>query len=992
MTNPNNRPPMPGAYILDVGAPSAMKMQLSDASGWSRSNAGSYRELSHNDSDYARAYLTCVWAYAAINVMAQKIADVLARTPVKSRITGKELPEHPFRQAITLTFRYYQQEPFEEWTLNKYIFGEAFIEKVRAYPFGQDSFGIPSCLRVLNSLAVEPNVIHGAIKDYQYSGEDGNKTLPINSVLFDKFKTPSDDFRGYSKLGAALDAISTDIAVVLLAKKYLKNNARPGLIFTPKDKPLDETDEMFFRRILSDQAKGPNNAGRPLYLTFPMDITTVNPPTFEDQQYLSTDDLERICAVVGTPVGLVNYNNQKFQLSPEQRKGMYTEHVLPNAGKIARLTSEHLLPFFDPSGEAVFEVDEDREMDRLEDPAARTTRIKEQFTAGFRTFNAAREATGQEPVPGGDWFALPPGIVPVRADEMPGVKERYTSSAASTDFKYNDAGIPIPQEDVFQYHIEGGVADLNEARAKLGLPPKAQEAQKDDHLTRLQSQFNTMAAGIAAQLNPVVVAQMVGLQLPPDAFTAPAVPTLPGMQDGLQSIQTEPAPPVTGKALWVGLIFPNDPNLISLRSEVQRHIGNTPCRWNDPAGYHVTLLYAPAAADAQIAAFQSALAGMTFEPLELSIGSLRVFEGVGEYPLHFRIRDNEPLYELQEKLYEAAQTAGIRTSGYSDPNGYTPHVTMGYASSKPKGATFRGKLKVSPACLRFSVTDPDTRKDAVLFEKPFGEEPVKTITLEAQQDELRAWEKKTLHRGAAKAAPFVCNTLDAATARYVRAVLTWEEPATRDSIKALFAEAADLLALKAYGDTKRGFYDAVLAIIRPAQADESTRSQFGARMRSALTRWGLIAFRDGMNEGRYDPESFSKEELAVFRAWQTAQSAYVKDFGAEIFKAGITETEVSTRAQMWTNMSLDQIHQSGRTLATPDQRAVYRIGSTNEHCADCKYLDGKIATRKDWETSGWQPRSGVPERHACGQFHCECGLFDTDEPVNFEPSKYKSQG
>jgi hypothetical protein len=163
-------------------------------------------------------------------------------------------------------------------------------------------------------------------------------------------------------------------------------------------------------------------------------------------------------------------------------------------------------------------------------------------------------------------------------------------------------------------------------------------------------------------------------------------------------------------------------------------------------------------------------------------------------------------------------------------------------------------------------------------------------------------------------------------------------------------------------------------------------------MRSALRRYGLIAFRDGLLDGGLDPESLGETELKVFREWQAEQSGYVSALGAEVFQQGITEAEVRTRATMWANMSLDRIHSRAKTLAAPKQKARFRLGATKDHCLDCSYLDGKIATLEDWQKSGWEPRSGISNRHACGGFHCDCGLDDTDDAVNFDPYKYVTRG
>jgi hypothetical protein len=179
---------------------------------------------------------------------------------------------------------------------------------------------------------------------------------------------------------------------------------------------------------------------------------------------------------------------------------------------------------------------------------------------------------------------------------------------------------------------------------------------------------------------------------------------------------------------------------------------------------------------------------------------------------------------------------------------------------------------------------------------------------------------------------------------------------------------------KDYAATRSDFTDTIYGYIQQAQADETTRRAFAAKMRSALYRSGLTAFRDGMESVGYSPESLSPIELAAYRDWQADQSQFVTDFGKEIFSEGITETEVQSRTQMWAGMSLDNLYHTGMALAAPQKKYRWKLGNTEKHCETCLANDGQVKTLAEWEQAGFPKTRGL----ACGGFNCDCSLEEAD--------------
>lgn len=295
-------------------------------------------------------------------------------------------------------------------------------------------------------------------------------------------------------------------------------------------------------------------------------------------------------------------------------------------------------------------------------------------------------------------------------------------------------------------------------------------------------------------------------------------------------------------------------------------------------------------------------------------------------------------------------------------------------------------------------TPATTPEDALPKDKPVDQAAEKpappTIPGKATQvnaeDELRAWEKKALNKGVTVA--FESVHLPTPVIRMIQHRLTDDTPA---AIKAVFADARVIVderakwtddrlnilrlafgARKAYTDTAEAFADELRGIIRAGQQDESTRRQFAGAMRSALRRYGLQAYRDGMEEVGHNPESLSPEELRPFKDWYDKQSGFVTNFGAEVFKVGITPGEVDTRTDMWTRVSLYEAWLLGKSVGKPQQHMKWIWNPTAEHCSDCERLHNQVHTAKEWRDNGIMPGQGTE----CGP-GCQCALVETDDPI-----------
>ncbi|MFN8565366.1 MAG: phage portal protein, partial [Anaerolineae bacterium] len=245
--------------------------------------------------------------------------------------------------------------------------------------------------------------------------------------------------------------------------------------------------------------------------------------------------------------------------------------------------------------------------------------------------------------------------------------------------------------------LESGAITLAEYRQMVtghgGDDPNANVILLGGQVIPADRLMEVASANADRLLNPVTIpipSDGSGFDNPPS--TQPGVPQLP-----------EPNPPDAaraGSSICIALDLANDPGLITLQRRVQELCAGQQVKWVPPEKFHVTLLVVPLADDdEQVDALIETLSDIEAPELELRVGSLNCFDNVGEYPLHFRFRRNQALYDFQQEIYDLVAGMGLQISGHHVPGNYTPHVTMGTCKQKPRPVTYRGKITVRAGAL-----------------------------------------------------------------------------------------------------------------------------------------------------------------------------------------------------------------------------------------------------------------------------------------------------
>jgi 2'-5' RNA ligase len=468
--------------------------------------------------------------------------------------------------------------------------------------------------------------------------------------------------------------------------------------------------------------------------------------------------------------------------------------------------------------------------------------------------------------------------------------------------------------------------------------------------------------------------------------------------------------------LSIALDFGNQPDLIALQQRVAKMAADAGADFepSPAADLHLTLAHAPAV-DAPVRdAILEAVRAIPVPQLSLTVGSLKTFDGLGRYAVHFRTRSNSALADYQRDIVEAVTEAGGQLSAFSQPAAFKAHITVGYTTKRFTGSTFQTSLTVQPAGLvvwcNEEVAYRSASGDVITPDAPLTvNPPVPTKAIhDTMWEEFTAWRLKAKRHGARKALNFESVHIDPDYAAHVRyglrdgdievfarvsaairgelppvmpedvkalcdaRLMHWQDMAGEDAdySAALKTFALGVLGAKSIQATRGDFEANVETLLFEAVEGTSTNAQFQARMRSLLQTTVYKAYVDGMRDGGVDDLPTETDDEWINRHI-AEQYQYVRGIAEAIYKDGrVTEDEAAGKPELWFNKSVYPAYAAGLESAAKDALLEWVIDPVKENCDSCLALNGQRRRASFWK------RNILPKADSlqCGGFRCGCGL------------------
>lgn len=351
------------------------------------------------------------WAYANITAIAEKVASVefeLFQVDSKGE-NMTEISQHPLLELLSRVNDHQTKwDLIYSWTCTMLSQGEAawylmgkkneFSEPLEIWPLQ------PEYLKIIPGDLSQNQFI----KSYEYRipGKETQIFEPWE-ILFFKMPHPTNRYRGYGVLEAAITDVQIDYHATEYNKSFFQNFARPDGVLMNEGKM---SDEVFARTMAQWETKyqGKQNAGKTAILEGGMKYEAISQSAkdmdFLQQQTWIRDKIMAMFKNTKTILGIVEDVNRA---NAEASEATWLKHnIKPKMQRLADYINEFLVPvygnnlilgFFDP----VPESEEQRQLEYKEGVDKWLTR------------NEIREELGRDPVEGGDFLFVPITNIPI---------------------------------------------------------------------------------------------------------------------------------------------------------------------------------------------------------------------------------------------------------------------------------------------------------------------------------------------------------------------------------------------------------------------------------------------------------------------------------------------------------------------------------------------------------------------------------------------------
>lgn len=181
---------------------------------------------------------------------------------------------------------------------------------------------------------------------------------------------------------------------------------------------------------------------------------------------------------------------------------------------------------------------------------------------------------------------------------------------------------------------------------------------------------------------------------------------------------------------------------------------------------------------------------------------------------------------------------------------------------------------------------------------------------------------------------------------------------------------------KSFEDTRKRFVGNLEDALTGANDADFDRRRAGVVIRGLIATDGREAYKDGLAQGGVDVEALEGDDLDRYNRLVAEASGYVSNLTERIYDKGLSEAQIHNSAEMWSNVTLQKFYVSGLESGDTNRMYIWKIGSTEEHCSDCRKFNNQVHRIKDWVRNGKLPGNS---NLSCKGFNCKCGLYRTSK-------------
>jgi HK97 family phage portal protein len=242
-------------------------------------------------------------------------------------------------------------------------------------------------------------------------------------IIHVKYPNPLDAYFGQPPLRPAARAVSLDNAATDFVDTLLRNYAVPGVVITTVEEVTQGAADRLKSRWRA--AFSGTRKGEPAVLQKGMDVKplgmNLRDLEFPDLRAISES---RICAALDVPPILVGakvgLDRSTFTNYREARAQLWEEAIFSLQRRFRDPVQTRLVPEFSGVGrQRVFTRWDNSDVIALQEAeSARWERATNALARGGITINDFRRTVELDPVPGGDCFLMPAGVVPQPADQI----------------------------------------------------------------------------------------------------------------------------------------------------------------------------------------------------------------------------------------------------------------------------------------------------------------------------------------------------------------------------------------------------------------------------------------------------------------------------------------------------------------------------------------------------------------------------------------------